>query len=332
MKTSISSSFKKRRKKMKTIYNLSEINYQAQDSIEFEATIVEVMNEGQESTKRPMRVSFKLENSGEIIQGVSWNFEILQILKDGVKSIDVFQIEALAGIFKDTEQIRFGNIKNLNKPSTRKVITILDINSLKREYTAILNQYIRTPIIRGLLDELVMNDSRFFEWPAAKSIHHNYEGGLAVHTLSVTNLAIASWENYHGQNIDIEVIIAGAMLHDIGKISEYTKDGEKTTFGFLISHLVEGTERVNDFCYRKGINANTDKKILLIKHIILSHHEKLEFGSPVTPACLEAIIVARADNLDATFEGISKELENYSVGTISDKLAAADGGRMLKWK
>lgn len=317
---------------MKLINNLSEINYQAQDSVEFEATVIEVMNEGQESLKRPMRISFKLENSGEIIQGVSWAWDLLQMFKDGAKSADVFLVEALAGVFKDVEQIRVSKVKNLNKTSVRKVVQTLDILALKRDFTAILNQYIRTPVIRNLLEVLVINDNRFFEWPAAKSIHHNYEGGLAVHTLQVVKHALRIWEEYKGQDLDIEVIVAGAMLHDIGKLSEYTKDGERTTYGYLISHLVEGTERVNDFCYKNGINPNGDKKILLTKHIILSHHEKLEFGSPVTPAVLEALIVAKADSLDATFEAIRKELDNVPVGTMTDKILAAEGTKFLKWR
>jgi len=317
---------------MKLIKSLSEINYQVQSSVEFEATIIEVASDGQESTKRPIKVSFKLEDSGEILHGVCWNFDLLTTFKDAIKSLNVFMIEGSAGTFKDTPQIRIGGCKNLNKQSTKKIINTIDLALIKREYTTILNQYIKTPVIRSLLDELVINDPRFFSWPAATKVHHNYEGGLAVHTLQVVNHSISIWENYEGKDLDIEVIIGGAMLHDIGKLSEYTKDGERTTFGYLISHLVEGVERINDFCYKNEIPINTDRKILLIKHIVLSHHEKLEFGSPVTPAVQEAVIVARADSLDATLDGIRKELENYPVGSISDRIMAADGNRFLKWK
>jgi 3'-5' exoribonuclease len=139
------------------------------------------------------------------------------------------------------------------------------------------------------------------------------------------------WQQYSlTTTLDIEVVVAGAMLHDVGKLSEYNKDGTRTVLGQLVTHLTDGAERVALFCFQNGIDSNRDKKILAIKHIILSHHEKLEFNAAITPAILEAFIVAKSDALDGNFEGIRKEVELLQPGQVSDRIIAADGGKYVK--
>lgn len=318
---------------MRTIRKLSDINYSQQEAVEFEATVLDVMAEGQEDAKRPMRVQFRLEESGEVGQFISWTYALLSTLKDAARSIEVVRFEALSGVFSNKqEQIRVGNAQMTGKQSTKKIIKTVDIVSVKREMNAIANRYLTTPLIRSMVETLVLSDQRFFEWPAATKIHHNYEGGLAVHTLSVTKHAVSMWENYGGQDLDVEVVVAGAMLHDIGKMLEYNKDGSRTIIGNLIPHPVAGMEMVSDYCSRNGVDSNRDTKPTMIKHILLSHHERMEFGAPVTPATLEAIIVAKADAADGAFEGARKEIENLSPGEFTDKLLATNGSRVLKWK
>jgi len=318
---------------MKLIESLSEIDYSQQEAIKFEATVLDVINEGLESAKRPIRFSLKLEESGDSVQVISWNYAILPIIKDASRTIDVLEFEALSGTFTNgQQQIRVGNTQTLGKESTKKVIKKIDVIEIKRELYSLINTYLTTKSIRDMVEVLVINEPKFFEWPAATKLHHDYEGGLALHTLHVVKHAISMWENYKGENLDIEVIVAGAMLHDIGKISEYNKDGSKTAFGHLISHLIDGMERVTEYCIRNNIDSNRDKKIVLIKHIILSHHERLDFGSPVQPAIMEAIIVAKADTLDAMVEGARKELDNLAVGGLTSNLTIANGAKILKWK
>jgi 3'-5' exoribonuclease len=317
---------------MKEIMALSEINYSQQEAIQFKATVTDVGNEGQEDKKRPMRFSLKMESSGETFQAISWNYSILQLLKDAAKTIDVIEFEALSGTFNTGQQIRVGNAKITGVQSLKKTIRVIDTSGIKRDLNSIINKYISTKPIRDMIEALVINEPRFFEWPAATKLHHDYEGGLAVHTLNVVNHAISMWENYKGEELDIEVVVAGAILHDIGKLTEYNKDGSKTAFGHLISHIIDGTEKVSEYCIRNNIDANRDKKMVLIKHVILSHHERLDFGSPVQPATMEAIIVAKADTLDAVVGGVRKELDNLSVGELTGNLTINNGAKVLKWK
>ena len=316
---------------MKKVSSLSEIDFDNNEAVEFEGTVLEITNEGSFENKVPFRAVLKLEGSGERKDVVSWNFDVIDLLKECVNTLDVLLFEGLAGKYKDQEQIRMGNAKKLNKLSEKKILKIVDSKSIKRELESYISRYIQTPFIAKMLEELIIKNDDFFVWPAAKRVHHAYKGGLALHTAQVVKNAVSIWEKYEGRNLDIEVIVAGAMLHDIGKLSEFDVDGNYTIFGNLVSHHVDGVERVTDYCATHGVHANSDRKLLIIKHIILSHHEKLEWGSPVTPSVLEAVIVAKADALDAVVEGINHELDNTEPQTFTEKVASADGGKFIKW-
>jgi 3'-5' exoribonuclease len=318
---------------MRNIKKIADLDYSLQESIEFEATVLDFA-EGLEESKRPMRITLKLEDSGEVVQAISWTYNLQQILKDGVNSIDVISFEALSGVFSNKQQqIRVGNAKLTGKQSLKKIVkAAVDVIALKRDFQIIISKYITTPIIKQMLNDMIMDEPKFFEWPASTKLHHGYEGGLALHTLHVVKNAISLWENYQGESIDIEVIVAAAMLHDYGKLTEYNKDGSRTIYGDLISHLVDGSEKVSEFCWKKGVNPSTDKKIVIIKHIILSHHEFPEFGAAVKPGTLEAFIVARSDAMDAVYGGITEQIQNLTSGQQTDRLLIADNSKILRWK
>jgi putative nucleotidyltransferase with HDIG domain len=318
---------------MRKIKRLDEISYTEQEAVEFEATVLDVNIEGNEELKRPMKFALKLEESGENVSVISWAYVLLPNLKEAVKSTDIFLFESMTGTFSNGQkQIRIGNMRPLNKKSEKKIIKTVDILDIKRDIQSLINTYITTKQIKDMLQEMILNNEKFFQWPAATKMHHAYEGGLAEHSLSVCKNAVMIWERYQGLNLDIEVLVASALLHDIGKLDEYNKDGGRTKYGNLISHLVSGAERVFEYCYRNGIDSNTSAKFLLIKHSLLSHHEKPEFGAAVQPATLEAFIVARADALDASYDIINKEINNISSGEMTNNIFGVDNMKFLKWK
>ena len=141
--------------------------------------------------------------------------------------------------------------------------------------------------------------SRFRDWPAAVSHHHAYANGLLEHTLSVAECAksMAGSMLGAGYDVDVDIVVAGALLHDIGKLDSYRMISvpEMTVEGALLDHVAQGYMRFNELAAQFGL---TDKTRMHLGHILLSHHGQREFGSPVVPATPEAMIVSSADELD----------------------------------
>jgi 3'-5' exoribonuclease len=146
-------------------------------------------------------------------------------------------------------------------------------------------------------------------WPAAVSLHHAYVGGLLEHSLSVARSAAGIAKSYAPPDslspltLDLDVVIAGALLHDLGKLEAYALSPapEMTVEGSVVEHIVLGYRRLMNLAegYEKKRGKGLDKKRLLaLGHILVSHHGSREFGSPVLPATPEALIVSLADDLD----------------------------------
>ncbi|MBQ0135838.1 MAG: HD domain-containing protein [Oscillospiraceae bacterium] len=149
-------------------------------------------------------------------------------------------------------------------------------------------------------------------YPAAIKMHHAVRGGLLLHTLSIMTVADKVCQVY--PQVDRDLLLCGAALHDIGKLSEMDSDdtgvaGEYTRDGNLVGHLVRGAMIVRFMGTSLKIE---DEKIRLVEHMLLSHHGKPEFGAAVKPMFLEANLLHELDELDAKvyeFSEIASELE-----------------------
>ena len=151
---------------------------------------------------------------------------------------------------------------------------------------------------------------KFWLMPAAKSLHHAYLHGLLEHSLSVGRLAAKVAGHYPKLNGDL--LIAGAILHDLGKVWEFSPPPkvDYTTIGRLKGHLTMGSEFLAGIA--AGLPDFPREKIDLLQHLILSHHGEPEFGAPVKPQLLEALALHHLDNLDAKIEAIDSFIESDS--------------------
>jgi 3'-5' exoribonuclease len=163
-----------------------------------------------------------------------------------------------------------------------------------------LAEKVQDPHVRALLLAF-LNDPEIAEGlqraPAAKGIHHAYAGGLADHLLSVMKLAHRIADHY--PMADRDLLVAGALLHDIGKVAELShgKNFEYTDEGRLVGHLVMTAQKIRE----KSAQIPNFPKLLEyhITHLVLAHHGNLELGSPKVPMTLEALLVHSIDLMDA---------------------------------
>lgn len=163
---------------------------------------------------------------------------------------------------------------------------------------------IKNPSLKELLDAFFVKDEAFIkafkQSTAAKTVHHGFIGGLLEHTLSVTKLCDYYCKTYPALKRDL--LLTAAICHDIGKVREISlfPENDYTDEGNLLGHIVMGTEMVTD----KMREIPNFPKTLgnELKHCIVAHHGKLEFGSPKTPALMEAVALNYADDTDAKLE------------------------------
>ncbi|MDO9507998.1 MAG: HD domain-containing protein [Thermovirgaceae bacterium] len=173
------------------------------------------------------------------------------------------------------------------------------VERMEEEFRAMISSC--GPGVRTFLEKVFSGDlwKSFRELPAAVSHHHAYVHGLLEHTLSVARGARALAETYKssGVEMDLDIVTAGGLLHDIGKIESYKLDPfpSMTIPGTVIDHIALGFSRFTDLAREHGLDGDL---VTAIGHILISHHGRKEYGSPVLPATPEAMVVSSADELD----------------------------------
>ncbi len=164
--------------------------------------------------------------------------------------------------------------------------------------------------LQGLLNAFLADEefvSLYIKAPAAKAMHHVYLGGLLEHSLAVATLAADICPRY--PRIDRDLLITGALLHDIGKVAElsYARSFNYSDEGKLLGHIVIGVEMVDDKI--RTLPEFPRIKATLIKHLLLSHHGQYDYGSPKRPKTLEAVVLNFLDDMDSKINGVQAHIE-----------------------
>ena len=202
--------------------------------------------------------------------------------------------------------------KNDLRNGVQNAINRISNKNIARIVVAVLNEY----------------EADFYDYPAASKIHHSFMGGLATHVNGMLKLAEAIAEIYPSVNRDY--LFAGVILHDLGKIeelsspvvTEYTKEGK------LLGHI----SILHSKLYQVGINLKLDntEEFTILRHMVLSHHGQLEYGSPVRPMTLEAELLYLIDNIDARINTIEKALDQINEGEFTPKIFALENRTFYK--
>lgn len=192
----------------------------------------------------------------------------------------------------------------------------------------IVNDFEDDELKKLVLSMLRDNRDNLLFFPAAEKLHHAMTGGLLYHTLSIVRLAECVCSIY--PCIDRELLLSGAILHDIAKMREYSVnaagivDGH-TLEGMLLGHLVMGAEDVGRKCDEFGI---TPEKKYLLQHMLISHHGKLEFGAAVRPAFIEAEVLSQLDLFDANMYEMAEAVGGVKAGEFTGRLWMLDNRKL----
>lgn len=208
------------------------------------------------------------------------------------------------------KRIRVCNESEYN-PADYLPVSSKDIGQMYDELLKLIGS-IRNTYLKQLLEAFFVKDQQFLEKfrnsSAAKTIHHGFIGGLLEHTLSVVKLCDYYCTSYPILKRDL--LLCAAMLHDIGKIKEISPfpENDYTDDGQLLGHIMMGSFMVQE---KAGQIPGFPHSLLAqVQHCILSHHGKMEHGSPKVPAIIEAMALSFADDTDAKLETLKELLEN----------------------
>lgn len=176
-------------------------------------------------------------------------------------------------------------------------------------------------LTNAVLDEF---KERILELPAAFKLHHAIISGLLMHTLTLCRLAQVISPIY--PSIDTELLLTGAILHDIAKCEEFSLaptglvEGY-TVKGTLIGHLVSGAMIISEIGKKAGVSENT---LMLVEHMLISHHGNPEYGAAVRPLFLEAEVLSAIDTFDANLYEIEDALKSIEVGSFTNRMWALE--------
>ncbi len=230
---------------------------------------------------------------------------------------DFVRIKGMASNYQGSMQIK---MKTLEKVDDSRVEIANFIETSPRNIEEMVKELhevaakVNNDHLRQLMNDF-LNDSSFMAAfklvPAAKTLHHNYVGGLLEHVLELISLVrdVAR----HFPLVDLDLLIVGSFLHDIGKVRELAvrKSISYTTEGRLLGHISLGYEMIAGKI--NGIPGFPPELAMLLKHITLSHHGEYEFGSPKRPKIQEAIIINYLDDLSAKINSFQMTLKKENV-------------------
>jgi 3'-5' exoribonuclease len=246
-----------------------------------------------------------LDRSGEIEARV---WDRADDLARGFDKNDFVRVRGQATLYQGKMQIRVQDVSRIDEskvaPEDFLPKSAFDADAMLAELQGILRS-VKNPDLLALAEACFADQELMRllkQAPGAKTIHHPYLSGLLEHTLSLLKLILKVVENYRG--IDMDLLLIGGFLHDIGKVYEFSFDRavDYTDAGQLLGHLVMEVELVN-----QKIATLPDfpaELALLVKHLLVSHHGAYEFGSPKLPQTLEAVILHSLDDLDGKIQAI----------------------------
>ena len=283
------------------------------------------------SDKGKAYLNIKLQDKTGSIDAKKWDVSDrdLAIIVPGA----VIEVEGDVNSYRDALQLKVlmvdETIKELVDISDFKKVSPIPLDEMKAKLANYLKSF-KDPDVSLITNKVI---ERFYDkyvtYPAAVRIHHEFGSGIIHHSLAMADLAEAVAKLY--PQVDRDILVAGALIHDIGKTIEY-KDlpvPEQTVEGKLCGHIAIMYAEFKQVVTELNIKSEVP---LLLEHMILAHHGQLEFGSPVLPATREALLLSMIDLLDSRMMVLDKAYDNVEPGNFTEKIWSMDNVSFYKPK
>ena len=271
-------------------------------------------------------LSLILEDATGVLDAKFWN-----LTNEQIEQYKVGQIVEVFGdsiIHRNAVQLRVRKMVVLEGEDISDYVRLAPMSrtEMEEEVKVLMNEIMDSNLYCVVEEVLEETKDLFYTYPAATRNHHNFVGGLAYHSISMARVGLDICRQY--PFLDKGLLIAGILMHDVGKIDELSGPvlPEYTNEGNLLGHISIMNNRLDRVAEKLGVN---DKEsVLLLKHMVLSHHGKMEFGSPVLPMIPEAEVLTLLDNLDARMYMMKQSLDTTQPGHFGTRVFALEG-RMI---
>jgi len=261
-------------------------------------------------------------------------WDAFETLAKDVSRDDFVKVQARVEIYRNKPQLSLQQFRRA-KPEEIDLADFLphtrfDVEDLYKQLLA-HTEGMKNPWLKKLVTK-ILNDPqiipRYKRAPAAKVMHHAYLGGLLEHVVGLC--ALAKQIAAHYQELDVDLLLTAAMLHDVGKLDElcYERAVSYTTEGQLLGHIVMELETVTKAM--EGIEGFPEKLKAVVQHILISHHGQYEFGSPKLPMIREALVFHYLDDLDSKLAAVRAALDIDSGEEDWSAYSGALGRKFLR--
>lgn len=284
------------------------------------------------SSKGDTYLDFTLGDSTGEINGKLWRYSAAE--HGEYKANDIVKIRGTISQYNGADQLRIERIRLAIESDNLHIEDFVRSSGYSSEqmYDELLNianSFVDNNLKLIVTTILADNRENLLFWPAAFKLHHALRGGLLMHTLSIVRLCEGVCNVY--PFIDSELLLAGAILHDISKIDEFdvndagVADGY-TVEGNLLGHISMGATKIDKYAEKLGI----DRKVsVLLQHMILSHHGEPEFGAAVRPMFIEAEILSELDLMDARIYEMREAVAAANPNDFSGRVWALDNRKLF---
>ncbi len=284
------------------------------------------------SSKGDTYLDFTLGDSTGEINGKLWRYTPAE--HGEYTANDLVKIRGTISQYNGADQLRIERIRHTIESDNVRIEDFVrssgySSEQMYDELMNIANSFADNNLKLLVTTMLADNRENLLFWPAAFKLHHALRGGLLMHTLSIVRLCEGVCSVY--PFIDRELLLSGAILHDISKLEEFdvndagVADGY-TVEGNLLGHIAMGATKIDKYAEKLGVDRRVS---VLLQHMILSHHGEPEFGAAVRPMFIEAEVLSELDLMDARIYEMREAVAAAQPNDFSGRVWALDNRKLF---